>query len=600
MEYKKLTRSGAAIAVAILLTPTVNSLAESSINTNELSPSEVVGNNTPETVESTLNTQNQNSQTVLNSDETTETTITDSDIVANNALGPQVEFSNDVPTSYISSSSGVSFTWNMKTIKGENEIKVGDKIVLSISGVGLDYSTIKFSSGGTSDPYFDLVLDEENGQIILVAKQNVQFDGNISTTLTARPTSIEGPEDFPFTSSYIPVEGDPISLTAGNMTLHVKNSNGGSWAVVGTPTSPGHHWGAIEANGHGVYNPNNNGTDLPGKFYYTHNAQNWFSGLFNGNYTPVSGKGPYTFIINSNYPIDTESFILSAGKIGAMSDGMSSYNIQWENDNKTVKITFDDLKATGQMGSALAATYYGLTNTINDEVSIESYAVDNSGSLIGTKSTATGTYYPTSSGSFLPSITAVDKTVYTSDAALDLKSLASAHDQIDGDISQNIKVIDSGGFDQSKPGIYTIKYQVSNSFGEIAETTATVTVIEDKTTISAYDSTIYVGDAWKPEDNFDNAVDKEGNPVDFSQVKVSGTVDNTKPGKYDITYTFDGVSKTITVTVLDIKTSIFAHDSTIYVGDAWKPEDNFDNAVDKEGNPVDFSQVKVSGTVDNT
>ncbi|MFR1820837.1 MAG: bacterial Ig-like domain-containing protein, partial [Lactococcus petauri] len=87
---------------------------------------------------------------------------------------------------------------------------------------------------------------------------------------------------------------------------------------------------------------------------------------------------------------------------------------------------------------------------------------------------------------------------------------------------------------------------------------------------------------------------------DFSKVNVTGTVDNTKPGKYDITYEFNGVSKTVTVTVLPIQTSIDAHDSTIYVGDAWKAEDNFDSATDKDGNPIDFSKVNVTGTVDNT
>lgn len=368
--------------------------------------------------------------------------------------------------------------------------------------------------------------------------------------------------------------------------------------VVGTPISPGHHWGALEANGHNLYRPNNHGTNNPGQFYYTQPAQNWFTGLFNGNYHDISGNGPYTFIINSNYPIDTESFVLSAGKIGEMYDASNAYTIQWENNNKTAKVTFDELKAVNQMGSAFAATYYVLSNNWRDLVRLESYVVDASGELLGDKTNAQGYYMASSSGHFRPTITTEDKTVYTSDPKLDLLSLASAYDFIDGDISQDIFVRSDDDFDQSKPGVYEVWYNVTNSHGEIGASYAFVTVKEDKSSIEAHDSTINVGDEWKPEDNFDSATDKDGNPVDFSKVTVTGTVDTANPGKYEITYEFEGVSKTVTVTLRDSKASIEAHDSTLNVGDEWKPEDNFDKAVDKEGNSVDFADVTVNGTVD--
>lgn len=276
MNYKRITKCGTIIALAALLSPTANSLAESvSIDTEEKN-SHVSNINDDSQQVATIN-ENTQDTSIKNEESTVEQKIQPEIVqegAINKASEPEVDFSNDVPTSYISSTSGVSFSWNLKTVKDKNEIVAGDKIILSISSEGLDYSSIKFSSGSTSDPYFDLVLDEENGQIILVAKQNVQFDGSISTTITARPTGIEGPSDFPFTSTYVPVEGNPIDLSANNMILHVKNSGGGSWAIVGTPTTPGNHWGSLEANGHNLYKPNNNGTNLPGKFYYIQNAQN--------------------------------------------------------------------------------------------------------------------------------------------------------------------------------------------------------------------------------------------------------------------------------------------------------------------------------------
>ncbi|OUK00913.1 bacterial Ig-like domain-containing protein, partial [Lactococcus petauri] len=84
-------------------------------------------------------------------------------------------------------------------------------------------------------------------------------------------------------------------------------------------------------------------------------------------------------------------------------------------------------------------------------------------------------------------------------------------------------------------------------------------------------------DAWTAEDNFDSALDKDGNAVDFSQVSVDASkVDTSKAGTYDVTYTYDGVTSTAKVTVKDKQTAVNVHDSTLYVGDAWTAEDNFD------------------------
>ncbi|EAC5807727.1 cell surface protein [Listeria monocytogenes] len=68
-------------------------------------------------------------------------------------------------------------------------------------------------------------------------------------------------------------------------------------------------------------------------------------------------------------------------------------------------------------------------------------------------------------------------------------------------------------------------------------------------TIKAHDSTIYVGDKWSAEDNFDSAVNSVGAAVSFDDVEVEGTVDTTKAGVYPVTYSFAGESLTINVTV---------------------------------------------------
>ena len=95
----------------------------------------------------------------------------------------------------------------------------------------------------------------------------------------------------------------------------------------------------------------------------------------------------------------------------------------------------------------------------------------------------------------------------------------------------------------------------SNSTGTLTEQPQTITYVylKDKPIIvNVHDSNIYVGDTWKAQDNFDSALDKDGNAVDFSKVTIDDSkVDPTKAGTYDVTYTYEGVTSTAKVTVKD-------------------------------------------------
>ena len=71
----------------------------------------------------------------------------------------------------------------------------------------------------------------------------------------------------------------------------------------------------------------------------------------------------------------------------------------------------------------------------------------------------------------------------------------------------------------------------------------------DKTSLKVKDSTLYVGEAWKAQDNFLSATDKVGKNVAFGQVKVRGKVDTSAAGTYTITYSYGGKTVTAKVTV---------------------------------------------------
>ena len=119
----------------------------------------------------------------------------------------------------------------------------------------------------------------------------------------------------------------------------------------------------------------------------------------------------------------------------------------------------------------------------------------------------------------------------------------------------------------------------------------------DLATLNAHNSEIYVGDSWTAEDNFDDSLNHEGNPLDFGKVTVSGTVDTTTAGDYPITYSYGSLTKTVTVKVKENQAQINAKDTTIYVGDIWKPADTFISATDRDGNDVSLDDLEVTHAV---
>ncbi|WP_373192816.1 bacterial Ig-like domain-containing protein [Enterococcus sp. RIT-PI-f] len=153
----------------------------------------------------------------------------------------------------------------------------------------------------------------------------------------------------------------------------------------------------------------------------------------------------------------------------------------------------------------------------------------------------------------------------------------------------------SGQVDTSQAGTYTISYHLNNVSKE-----ATVLVKPRFTAITVHDSSLYVGENWSPEDNFDQAVDRDNHPVAFADVSVDGSVDTNKAGTYEVVYRYDGIESKALVTVKADQTAVKVHDSELYTGENWKAMYNFDSATDRDGKPVDFGDITVTGTVDTT
>ena len=120
-------------------------------------------------------------------------------------------------------------------------------------------------------------------------------------------------------------------------------------------------------------------------------------------------------------------------------------------------------------------------------------------------------------------------------------------------VGQSGKVEWTGGTQVPAEGTFSTNWEFSeqtNNSNILFNGTYEQPYILSKVEVNAHDSTLYTGDTWNAQDNFDGAKDKNGNPVNFQDVQVTGTVDTTQPGKYKVTYSYSGVQKEIEVTVL--------------------------------------------------
>ncbi|MEQ7140553.1 bacterial Ig-like domain-containing protein, partial [Enterococcus casseliflavus] len=185
-----------------------------------------------------------------------------------------------------------------------------------------------------------------------------------------------------------------------------------------------------------------------------------------------------------------------------------------------------------------------------------------------------------------------DSTIYVGDPWQAEDNFDVALDKDGNSVDFQDLVVNDSEADTSKSGSFEVTYTYDG-----VTSTATITVKEKMTAVNVHDSTIYVGDNWEAEDNFDSALDKDGNDVDFSALTVDASkADTSKAGSFEVTYTYDGITSKAIITVKEKMTAVNVHDSTIYVGDSWQAEDNFDSALDKDGNNVDFSALTVDAS----
>ncbi|PHA80894.1 immunoglobulin-like domain-containing protein [Bacillus toyonensis] len=213
-----------------------------------------------------------------------------------------------------------------------------------------------------------------------------------------------------------------------------------------------------------------------------------------------------------------------------------------------------------------------------------------------------------------PVITTPDEFVITEGEQFDPMAGVKATDPEDGDITSKVEYEYYTG-SVNKPGTYKVYYKVKDSFGNTANTVATLIVREKIKPVDEVPelkvptaTTITEGDKFNPMSGV-SATDKEDGDI-TSKVTVDGSVDASKPGTYELTYTVsDSKGHTVTakqtVTVkqkVEIKNEApeltVPFTSTLRVGEKFDPMAGV-SATDKEDGNL-TNKVKYKGNVDTS
>ncbi|WP_125763458.1 bacterial Ig-like domain-containing protein [Companilactobacillus hulinensis] len=156
------------------------------------------------------------------------------------------------------------------------------------------------------------------------------------------------------------------------------------------------------------------------------------------------------------------------------------------------------------------------------------------------------------------------------------------------DISR-IKV-DSSKIKPDIAGVYNVIFTYGN-VSSIAKVTVT-----QLSTLAVKPSTVHVGTKWDANSSFVSATDENGNAVDLSEVMVdSSKLDIETPGVYNVIYSYDGITRTVPVTVTQDAT-MELKPSSVRVGEKWNASSSFVSATDENGNSVDLSKVSIDSS----
>ncbi|WP_296746172.1 bacterial Ig-like domain-containing protein, partial [Vagococcus sp.] len=176
------------------------------------------------------------------------------------------------------------------------------------------------------------------------------------------------------------------------------------------------------------------------------------------------------------------------------------------------------------------------------------------------------------------------------------------------DVAELIKV--DNLVNTNQPGKYNVTF-TSGTLKAISEVTIVAKKIEP-IELKLVNSKLKVGDKWSPDVNFQSIILSDGTVLSWNQVAkdliVTGSVDTSKIGNYNITYQYGNLKQTVTVTVeaKEVITvqEIKVKNTTLEANSEWEAKDNFDYILLSNGKKQTWEEVGlnvfVTGKVDTT
>lgn len=147
--------------------------------------------------------------------------------------------------------------------------------------------------------------------------------------------------------------------------------------------------------------------------------------------------------------------------------------------------------------------------------------------------------------------------VYTKGESFDLLDYVKATDSIDGDISDNIRVISNNVSNYSQ-GVYPVMLEVTNSCGDKAQLQIMVTYSDTQNAVSVklHQYVVYInkGDSFNPQEWIASVTTAENTVLKKENITVKGNLDTDKEGFYQLSYSYESggatglASQTVVVT----------------------------------------------------
>lgn len=130
--------------------------------------------------------------------------------------------------------------------------------------------------------------------------------------------------------------------------------------------------------------------------------------------------------------------------------------------------------------------------------------------------------------------------MYKQNSEIVLSDRLFAVDRLEGDISNKIR-LSTSGVTQSEAGIYELKVEVKNSYGDLVDETLLLNIMpyeNDRGYIKLKEYLVYLpaGAEISPLDYVEKAVDSEGTEMPLESVVITQEVDTNKPGTGQFRY----------------------------------------------------------------